>query len=155
MKKNRSLSTTTRRWVIFALVQCSAVVLLCAAVLFRAVVDSLFASGRFSSCVMHDLAGLYCPLCGGTRAMVAILQGRFWHSLCCNPLSMYLFVGFLIADVLAAIRIARGAPRIITIPAAYWWGMLALGLIWFVLRNILLVYFGIDYMGDLLPLWAT
>ncbi len=36
-------------------------------------------------CMIHDLFHLYCPGCGGTRALFALLQGHLLRSLYCNP----------------------------------------------------------------------
>lgn len=36
-------------------------------------------------CGLRQLFGIYCPGCGGTRALIALFHGHFLRSLICNP----------------------------------------------------------------------
>lgn len=40
-------------------------------------------------CVYRELTGRLCPLCGGTRAMGAVLRGDFHTAVSLNPLSIF------------------------------------------------------------------
>ncbi|MBR1573021.1 MAG: DUF2752 domain-containing protein [Lachnospiraceae bacterium] len=40
-------------------------------------------------CIFHELTGLYCPGCGGTRAAIALLSGHPWISFLYHPLVIY------------------------------------------------------------------
>ncbi|MBQ4301356.1 MAG: DUF2752 domain-containing protein [Lachnospiraceae bacterium] len=40
-------------------------------------------------CVFHELTGLYCPGCGGTRAVIALLSGHPWISFLYHPIVIY------------------------------------------------------------------
>ncbi|MCI8307032.1 MAG: DUF2752 domain-containing protein [Lachnospiraceae bacterium] len=42
-------------------------------------------------CILNKLTGLYCPGCGGTRALKYLLSGRIFTSLYCNPIVVYVF----------------------------------------------------------------
>ena len=50
--------------------------------------DALLSS-RFSGCIIHSMTGYYCPGCGGTRAVVALLNGQIIQSFCYHPLVLY------------------------------------------------------------------
>lgn len=43
-------------------------------------------------CLFHVVTGAYCPGCGGTRAFLALLQGRVADSIRLNPLVPYMAV---------------------------------------------------------------
>lgn len=142
-----------RRWLLFSTVQILAVCAIVAAFFYRGVLDTLPGNGRISACPMHDLWHIYCPGCGGTRAMIALLRGQLLHSLACNPLSAYAVVGFMVYDIRAAVAIARDERRVLHLKAWYFWAMLAITVVFFILRNVLLIRFGIDYLGDLGSYW--
>ena len=142
-----------RRWLFFAGVQTLAVSAVIAAFVYRGFLDGLPGDGRLSACAMHDLWHIYCPGCGGTRAMIALFRGQLLHSLACNPLSVYIAVGFVFFDIRAAIAIARDEHRVLHLRAWYFWVMLALAVVFFVARNLLLVRYGVDYLGDLGSYW--
>jgi Protein of unknown function (DUF2752) len=49
------------------------------------------ASSFYPSCPVYTMLHLYCPGCGGTRALAALLQGQFAQAVHFNPV----FVGLL------------------------------------------------------------
>ncbi|MEZ5403947.1 MAG: DUF2752 domain-containing protein [Bryobacteraceae bacterium] len=58
-------------------------------------------------CPFHALSGLPCPLCGITRAFVALSSGQWWEALTLHP-----FV-FLVLPVLVASAFGwRPGPRV-------------------------------------------
>jgi hypothetical protein len=152
----RSFYRAHRRGVriaLFCAVQIAFILAIVAAFLYRSYLDRLSADGRFSACLLHDALRLYCPGCGGTRAMVALFRGQILHSVMCNPLSAYIAIGFVAFDIRAAIAIARDEMPLLRLPAWYFWIMLAIAIVVFVARNLLLITVGWDYLGDLLPYW--
>ena len=104
-------------------------------------------------CMMHDFLFLYCPLCGGTRAIDAMLHLDVLGALRLNAFVVGLTVWLLILDVLAWVRYFRKQP--IFYPLRRWvWGLVvALFLLFGIGRNYLMIAHGIDPMGDLVPLW--
>lgn len=45
-------------------------------------------------CFFSAVVGIYCPGCGGTRAVCALLEGKFLLAVWYHPLVPYLTVGF-------------------------------------------------------------
>lgn len=46
-------------------------------------------------CLLHAFTGYYCPGCGGTRAVYALLHLQLWRSFCYHPLVPYGFAIYL------------------------------------------------------------
>lgn len=64
-------------------------------------------------CILLTLTGYYCPGCGGTRAVLALLRGDILYSLYCHPMVLYaaaLYAWFLLSNTLQ--RISHGRIRI-------------------------------------------
>ena len=108
-----------------------------------------FASG----CVLHDLLLLYCPMCGGTRAMQALLSFDLVGAFSYNALFIFLVAVFLVLDVIALIRLLRGKERIWCTPTWFWVSLTVLLIGYGVLRNYLMIAHGIDPVGDLGFFW--
>lgn len=106
--------------------------------------------GQGFPCLFHLLTGLYCPGCGGTRAVRALLHGEILLSLQYHPLVLYGAV------VIGAELLSLGAARAAKNPRLYLGHetllvYIAVGIVianW-AIKNALLLFFGID----LLPLW--
>jgi hypothetical protein len=79
------------------------------------------------SCPLHRLSGLYCPGCGTTRALHALLHGNLEAALRLNPLTMLL----LPVIVYLVVRRNQTAVRPVWI-----WSMLGLLIAFGVLRNL-------------------
>lgn len=96
------------------------------------------------SCLFRQMTGLYCPGCGGTRALLALLQGHPVKSLLYHPAVLY---SFLLLGALGVSwglsRISRRKLRGLTWRMAYLWAGLVLVVGNWLLRNLLLVAFGI------------
>lgn len=95
-------------------------------------------------CVLHQLTGLYCPGCGGTRAVEALLHGRFLHSLWYHPLVLYtiiIFGGFMLTQTMERIPVLhfRGWK----FHEWYLYGALVIVVINFIVKNMLLICFHI------------
>ncbi|MDE6636406.1 MAG: DUF2752 domain-containing protein [Lachnospiraceae bacterium] len=62
-------------------------------------------------CTLNHLTGLYCPGCGGTRALRYLLCGRILTSLYYNPIVAYVFfpwIWFLVTQTILRFRNKRG-----------------------------------------------
>lgn len=101
---------------------------------------------RFSTCLLHDFLHIYCPFCGGTRALLSLLTGDVIGALranaavaVCVPFAVYL-------DVKAFCRIVGRRP-VLPLTRLRLWHFALVFAVFFVVRN-LLVLFGIDPTGD-------
>lgn len=56
-------------------------------------------SALFPRCLFHDLTGLYCPGCGGQRALHALLNGRLGAALGFNALTVLALPGLAFAFI--------------------------------------------------------
>ena len=107
-----------------------------------------------TQCVFHEYLHLYCPGCGGTRAVYALLRLDVLESFICHPIVLYcalVFIDYYVGAIITLIR--HNGKRYYYLRT--WFCYVALGIVIlnFVLKNVLLVAFHIDPIGDLLPYW--
>ncbi len=91
-------------------------------------------------CVLRTVFGFYCPGCGGTRAVKALLQGKILTSLYYHPLVLYGAVGvgaFLITNSLA--MITKGKIKGLPYKSWYLYGIIAVIVVNFLWKNIALL----------------
>lgn len=99
---------------------------------------------QIAGCVMLRVSGLYCPGCGGTRAVVAMLKGDFVHSVLYHPAVLYgttLFLVYFVSQTL--MRITKGKVKGLSMKPLYLYILLAIIGVNFIVRNVLLLAFGI------------
>ena len=89
-------------------------------------------------CLFHAWTGLHCPGCGMTRAVDASLHGRFLEAFRFNPVVMVLLPLTMIGIGLELIGWVRDRPLSIRfrVGRRLGWSLLALLLLFWVLRNI-------------------
>lgn len=104
-------------------------------------------------CALHDFLHLYCPMCGGTRALSAMLRFDLLAALQHNAFAVLLAGTVLVFYVIAWIRLLRGERRLWRVPQWFWIVGVAVMVVYAVLRNVLMIAWGIDPLGDLLPFW--
>lgn len=95
-------------------------------------------------CFFSTVLGIYCPGCGGTRALTALLHGHFLRALWYHPFVPYfafVYFGFLLTQGLQKMGIKgiRGWK----FHNWYLWGGMAILAINFIVKNILRLKFGI------------
>lgn len=104
--------------------------------------------GGLPPCVMHSTTGLYCPGCGGTRAVSALLHGHPLRSFFYHPIVLYtaIFGGwFLLSQTVE--RLSRGKLRIgMHYRDIYLWIALAVVLVNWVVKNLILLIGGVALM---------
>ncbi len=123
-------------------------------------------------CAFSRVLHLYCPGCGGTRAVKSLLEGHLIDSLLANPIPLYSIALILRVWVALAHNVvwqrfrergnpqeqqpARAKPNRTSWRIMYqWemWGILVVVAGFFVLRNLALVLLKWDSLGDLVQFW--
>ena len=105
------------------------------------------AEGSF--CLVHDILHVYCPGCGATRAFLSLLRLDVAAAAQYNLMVFILpvYVLFLIATlVFEKVNPQKGSCAKIRFRASLI--LVAIWLSYFVIRNVLLLVFGIDLVGD-------
>ncbi len=100
---------------------------------------------RHLGCAFWTFLGAYCPGCGGTRAVKALLQGHFLESLWYHPVVPYgvaLYLMFMISWTFAKLHLF-GIKTGVKFRAGYLYAMLVIIAVNFVLKNVLKFCFGI------------
>ncbi|MBP5427783.1 MAG: DUF2752 domain-containing protein [Clostridia bacterium] len=100
------------------------------------------------TCPLHDLLHLYCPFCGGSRAVLSLIRLDFLTAIRVNPAVLVSLPVVLVFYVRALIAFFRGDVFAFRISRGWTVALLVLFVGFFLLRNILLVGFGIDSAGD-------
>ena len=101
-------------------------------------------------CLFHLMTGLYCPGCGGTRAVRALLRGNLAMSLQYHPLVPYMAAVILLELASLGISKATKNPRwYLGHELGFVYGGVAIILLNWIFKNYMLVCRGVD----LLPLW--
>lgn len=99
-------------------------------------------------CLVNSTLGLYCPGCGGTRAVAALLHGDLVTSFICHPLVPYAAIGggwFLLSQSVE--RISRHKIKIgLKYRDGYIWAALGILIINFIIKNLLLIIWDIDLL---------
>ena len=121
--------------------------------LYRAVTERL--PEGMTGCALHDYLFLYCPLCGGTRAVEALLHLDLAGAFGKNAFVLLLLAVLFLLDVLAWRRFFQGKSPWSVAPAWVWVSLTAALGLFGVLRNYLMLAHGIDPTGDLGRLWQA
>lgn len=146
--KNRIDRKTAKRFALFHLIP-----LTCAALfpLYRYLIGLL--PERMTGCVLHDWLFLYCPLCGGTRAVEALLRLNFAAAFHANAYVALLAVVALAHYIVAWVRLLHGRTVLFRFLAWEWIAAAVLLLVYGVLRNVAMIRLGYDPLGDLGAFW--
>lgn len=89
------------------------------------------------TCFFYLLTGLYCPGCGGTRGMHALLQGHVLLSIHENPMSLFLVLTGCLFLTEQILQKTGHEKKILPKSRLFWYSVLLVWLVWAVLRNFL------------------
>lgn len=99
---------------------------------------------KIPPCLFHLFTGYYCPGCGGTRAVRALLQGHVIQSVYYHPIVPYgaaLYLYFMVTQTVE--RMSRHRIRIgMRYRGSLVWSTVAVILVNFLVRNILHYLYG-------------
>jgi len=92
--------------------------------------------GFYPVCEFHQLTGLNCPGCGGTRAAYQLLHGHILHALHDNALFVLSLVALSGRGAWLAARKLRQQPAVPFLSSKALWVFLAIAMVFTVLRNL-------------------
>ncbi len=146
------MNKTLKRWLVFAGVHLAVIG---AVFLFKAYLAlvSIPVVKLLGQCAFAKLTHLYCPGCGGTRAATALMHFDLLQSLKYNPLVLLLAAVFVYYDVQAFVNIIKKKDRVLKINAKLLYVTAAGVIIFFLIRNLLMVVWQFDLIGDLVGYW--
>ena len=125
-------ATTVKRWLMPA----SAVGVLASAVAYT-YIRSPFEPGAFPTCIFYAGTGLYCPGCGGLRAVHSLLHGDVLAALNLNALDILVTIPLTVVAMVWWIGATAGLPwRAPRYRAKWVWVLAALVTLFTVARNI-------------------
>ncbi|MCD7826880.1 MAG: DUF2752 domain-containing protein [Clostridiaceae bacterium] len=99
-------------------------------------------------CWVRKSSGLYCPGCGGTRALLCLLQGDWMGSILYHPAVIYTFfvlACYLFRGLLCVV--SHGKLPFMRFRAVYVYIGLGITLLQFAAKNILLLCFHIQWIA--------
>lgn len=94
-------------------------------------------------CMFHRLSGLYCPGCGGTRAVKALLDGHLLECFLYHPFVLYcavLYVLFMASHTLELLFAKRLPIRGLDFKISYVYIGIILILLQWMVKNLLLLF---------------
>ncbi|MGN0268096.1 MAG: DUF2752 domain-containing protein [Lachnospiraceae bacterium] len=117
--------------------------LILAAILILLIIKNLFFSELviielMKPCYIYSMTGFYCPGCGGSRSVAALLHGRFFACAVNYPLTAYaavMYTWFMVSQTIQ--RVSRNRIRIgLRWRSGYLWAALGILIVHFVVKNI-------------------
>ena len=98
-----------------------------------------------SPCVWITGLGIYCPGCGGTRAVEALCKGQLWRSFVYHPVVLYVAVLISLYVISHTLNLITGGRiRAMMFRAIYLYLMIGIIVIQCIVKNVL--KFGFDIL---------
>ncbi len=141
-----------RKWAGFISFNLSILLGACLLMPYRKLVSG--ALEKYVFCFLNRFFHLYCPTCGITRALDSILHLRFADAARENICVLVLVIMTAYFDLRAFIALLRREERIVKVKLVHVWLFIAALIVFGILRNVLLIRFGIDPLGDNIAYWS-
>lgn len=104
-----------------------------------------------SGCTVRDKFNIYCPCCGGTRALKSLLKLHIIQSLQYNPIVILILIYIILHFTLWFIEHQYYYKyKFIKIRAITMYIFFAIWMLFSIIRNIRVQYIGIDFLGNIL-----
>ncbi len=113
------------------------------------VYNSLFEKGLVGSCVFLETFSLYCPGCGGSRSLNALLNFNILKSFIYYPAIPVTAALILYCDAAVLYSILKERYKIREIKYQLFLIIPAVIILNFIIRNVIL-FFGIDLLGNVI-----
>ena len=94
------------------------------------------AHGFYPVCLFHELTGLNCPGCGGTRAAYQLLHGHLLLALRDNALFILTLLALARHGLWFAARKIRHQPATLAVSPKVLWTFVVVAVVFSVLRNL-------------------
>ncbi|MBO1333465.1 DUF2752 domain-containing protein [Streptomyces sp. VRA16 Mangrove soil] len=92
--------------------------------------------GHYPACPLLQVAGIYCPGCGGLRGAHALVHGDLATALGANALAVVGYALFAVGWTVWTVRSARGRPPGLRLGRTHLWALGAVVLVFTVVRNL-------------------
>ena len=92
--------------------------------------------GFYPVCMFHQLTGLNCPGCGGTRSVYALLHGNLALALKDNALFVVVLAAAVLRGSWFAVKNRLRQPIGTFVPTWILWALLVIAVVFTVLRNL-------------------
>lgn len=95
-------------------------------------------------CRFRALTGYYCPGCGGTRAVDALIRGQIIASLRYHPAVLYVFIGVIIFSLSHTLNIlTRKKIRALLFRESFFYVMIGLIALQWIIKNAIYFFTGV------------
>ncbi|MDE5768818.1 MAG: DUF2752 domain-containing protein [Oscillospiraceae bacterium] len=88
-------------------------------------------------CPFYALTNIYCPGCGGTRALLALLDGNLRLSVHENPAVLVLGICCMLYTLEKILKSQNRLVKLLPRNPIFWGILIALWIIWDVFRNLI------------------
>ena len=150
---NKLKGNRTKKVLLFVMLILMAVAVVAVAVFLKQHGKEISLSTR--SCFFPAFLHLYCPGCGGTRALRYLLKGNLISSFLAHPIVLYLLIIYVQCLGMSFYDVFLDKSGTWHVKVYMWqiWGILLIVVGTFLFRNALMLMFGIDFLGDCVSFW--